>query len=306
MERARRQRLEAWLVALVSAVVRLLPRRLVLALGAGLARLYAVFDRRHVAVAEDNLRRAFPEWDAARVRRTALGVYRHFGRVILDLLWMQGRSGEQLLRLCRFEHLDRLEPVFARGHGAVMVSAHIGNWEIDAIGHGFRHEWAAVVARPLDNPALDERLTALRTMSGNRVISKHRALQDILGYLRRNRAVAILMDQNVQKEDGIFVEFFGRPACTTTVAAALAVKTGCGLVPVRTVLEPDGSYRLVYEPPLELRPSGDRRADVARLTQELTRVIEGWVRETPEQWLWLHRRWKTQPEDPAARRGRRP
>jgi KDO2-lipid IV(A) lauroyltransferase len=75
---------------------------------------------------------------------------------------------------------------------------------------------------------------------------------------------------------------------------------------VRTVLEPDGSYRLVYEPPLELRPSGDRRADVARLTQELTRVIEGWVRETPEQWLWLHRRWKTQPEDPAARRGRRP
>ena len=306
MERARRHRLEQLLVALVSAVVRLLPRRWALALGAALARAYAAFDRRHVAVAEDNLRRAFPGWDAARVRRTALGVYRHFGRVILDLLWMQGRPAAQLLALCRFEGVERLAPVFARGKGAIMVSAHIGNWEIHAIGHGFRHEWAAVVTRPLDNPALDQRLTALRTMSGNRVISKHRALQDILGYLRQNRMVAILMDQNVQKEDGIFVEFFGRPACTTTVAAALAVKTGCGLAPVRTVLEADGTYRLIYEPPLEWTPSGDRRADVARLTQELTRVIEGWVRDTPEQWLWLHRRWKTQPDEAAGpRRARR-
>jgi KDO2-lipid IV(A) lauroyltransferase len=300
MERERRQRLEGRLVAAASVVVRRLPRRLALALGAGLARLYAAFDRRHVAVAEDNLRRAFPGWDAARVRRTALGVYRHFGRVALDLLWMQGRGAEEVVKLCSFEHVERLDPVFARGKGSIMVSAHIGNWEVHAIAHGFRHAWAAVVARPLDNAALDERLVALRAMSGNRVISKHRALQDILGYLRQNRMVAILMDQNVQESDGIFVEFFGRPACTTTVAAALAVKTGCGLVPVRTVLDPDGRYRLIYEPPLEWTPSGDRRADIARLTQELTRVIEGWVRDTPEQWLWLHRRWKTQPENGAA------
>jgi KDO2-lipid IV(A) lauroyltransferase len=107
--------------------------------------------------------------------------------------------------------------------------------------------------------------------------------------------VAILIDQNVQRSDGVFVEFFGRPACTTTVAAALAVKTGCALAPVRTVLEPDGHYRLIYEPPLEWTPSGSRAADILRLTQELTGVVERWVRDTPEQWLWLHRRWKTQP-----------
>jgi KDO2-lipid IV(A) lauroyltransferase len=107
--------------------------------------------------------------------------------------------------------------------------------------------------------------------------------------------VAILIDQNVQEKDGIFVDFFGRPAATTTVAAALAVKTGCALIPAYTAIGPDGRYRAVYEPPLEWTPSGDRQADIARLTQQLTRVIEGWIREYPDQWLWIHRRWKTQP-----------
>jgi KDO2-lipid IV(A) lauroyltransferase len=107
--------------------------------------------------------------------------------------------------------------------------------------------------------------------------------------------VAILIDQNVQEKDGIFVDFFGRPAATTTVAAALAVKTGCALLPAHTIIGPDGRYRAVYEPPLEWTPSGDTQADIARLTQELTRVIEGWIREHPDQWLWIHRRWKTQP-----------
>jgi len=125
--------------------------------------------------------------------------------------------------------------------------------------------------------------------------SQKRALATVLRLLREGSGVAVLIDQNVQEKDGIFVEFFGWPAATTTVAAALALKTGCALLPTRTLLLPDGRYRLVYDPPVALEPSGDRRADVAALTQALTRTIESWVRETPEQWLWLHRRWKTQP-----------
>ena len=113
--------------------------------------------------------------------------------------------------------------------------------------------------------------------------------------LRDKGSVAILVDQNMQAQDGIFVEFFGRPACTTTVAAALAVKTGCAIIPVRAELLPSGRYHAVCEPALEWTPSSDRDADIARLTQKMTAVIEGWVRDRPEQWLWLHRRWKTQP-----------
>jgi KDO2-lipid IV(A) lauroyltransferase len=138
-------------------------------------------------------------------------------------------------------------------------------------------------------------LTAFRTRSGNTVISKRRALPEILRLIRKGAGVAILVDQNVQEQDGIFVEFFGRPAATTTVAAALAVKTSCALVPVHCEALPDGRYRFVYGRPVEWTPSGSRLDDIARLTQALTSEIEGWVRERPEQWLWMHRRWKTQP-----------
>jgi KDO2-lipid IV(A) lauroyltransferase len=125
----------------------------------------------------------------------------------------------------------------------------------------------------------------------------------VLKNLREGRVVGIVVDQNVQAKDGIFVRFFGRPACATTVAAALALKTGCPIVPARCVLRGDGRYRVVYGPPMAWSSAGRRTEDLARLTQDIASIIEGWVRETPEQWLWLHRRWKTRPSretpDPA-------
>jgi KDO2-lipid IV(A) lauroyltransferase len=151
------------------------------------------------------------------------------------------------------------------------------------------------VARPLDNPALDARLVGLRTATGNTVVYKRKALATVLKELRAGRAVAMLLDQNVQAGDGIFVEFFGRPAATTTVAAALALKTGCALVPTWTELRDDGRYLLRYEPALAVNPDGDREAEVARITQEIARRTEQWIRRNPTQWLWMHRRWNTQP-----------
>jgi KDO2-lipid IV(A) lauroyltransferase len=173
--------------------------------------------------------------------------------------------------------------------------AHLGNWELQGVATPPLIGPSAVIARPLDNPALDKRLVAFRTSTGNVVIYKQKALAQILKTLREGRLVAIMLDQNVQAKDGIFVRFFGRPACTTTVAAALAIKTGCPIVPARCVRRPDGRYRMAYGPLVEWTASGRRDEDIAALTQQLTSVIEGWVRETPEQWLWLHRRWKTQP-----------
>jgi KDO2-lipid IV(A) lauroyltransferase len=173
--------------------------------------------------------------------------------------------------------------------------AHLGNWEFQGVTTSPLAGPAAVVARPLDNPALDRRLVAFRGSSGNSVIYKKKALAQILTALREGRVVGIMLDQNVQAKDGIFVSFFGRPACTTTAAAALALKTGCPLVPAHCVLQPSGRYRVVYGPRVEWAGSGRRDEDLAALTQHVTAIIEGWVRETPEQWLWLHRRWKTQP-----------
>jgi KDO2-lipid IV(A) lauroyltransferase len=142
-------------------------------------------------------------------------------------------------------------------------------------------------------------LCEVRTQGGNGVIYKTNALPAVLRTLRANGAVAVLIDQNVLEKDGIFVDFFGRKAATTTVAAAVGLKTGCALIPCRAQRTPDGRYRVVYEPPVGATPSGDKDRDIARVTQELTARIEAWVREAPEQWLWIHKRWKTRPA-PAA------
>jgi KDO2-lipid IV(A) lauroyltransferase len=295
-----RQALEARAAAAVSALVRALPRRWVLALGRGLGRLLGDLDRRHVVIAADNLRRAFPDWDRSRVLRTARSVYAHFGQVLLDIVWMAGRSRDEILGLVDLERREHVEAARAEGRGVVLVTAHIGNWELSGLAHGWLFGPIGVVARPLDNPALDRRLNAFRESGGNEVISKFEALREVMRRLRDGGAVGILLDQNVQEKDGIFVEFFGRPAATTTVAAALAVKTGCALLLGHTEIKPGGRYRLVYDPPVRWSPSGDREDDVRRLTQILTRHIEGWVRQAPEQWLWIHRRWKTQPVEHAA------
>jgi len=135
----------------------------------------------------------------------------------------------------------------------------------------------------------------MRTGTGNTVIYKQKALAQVLRTIRQGGIVAILIDQNMQAKDGIFVRFLGRPACTTTVAAAVALKTGCAIVPVHCRLQPNGRYLMVYGPPVEATRTGRHDEDIAALTQALTSIVEGWVRETPEQWLWLHRRWKTQP-----------
>ncbi len=293
-------RLEALAASLVGGFVQLLPRSAALVLGRGLGRAWGAVDRRHLEVAVANLRASFPDWDETRLYATARGVYRHFGSILFDILWLEGRSAETYTRLMEFEGRENFEKAVAAGRGVLYCTAHLGNWELYAAGHAILHERFGVLARPLDNPLLDARLCAFRTAWGNTVIYKRKALSRVIRLLREGRSVAVLLDQNVQRDDGIFIEFFGRPAATTTMAAALALKTGCALVPVHALLLPDGRYRMSYEPALQVDPNPkDRDVEIARLTQLLAAHSEAWIREHPEQWLWIHRRWKTQPE-PAA------
>jgi KDO2-lipid IV(A) lauroyltransferase len=294
-----RQRLEAGAAQAVRRLLRLLPRRGALALGAALGRLLGDLDRRHLAIGLDNLAHAFPHWDESRRLRTARDVYAHFGRVLFDVVWMHGRRPELIGRFSEVEGIEHVQAATAAGNGTLLVAAHFGNWEFHGIHHGRLFGGLGVVVRPLDNPALDRLLNEVRTAGGNVVFPKRHALGHIMRALREGRHVALLLDQNVQEKDGIFVDYFGRPAATTTVAAALAVKTGCALLTGYSHLLPDGRYRFVYQPPLHTQ-AGNREDEVARLTQALTSRIEACVRERPEQWLWIHRRWKTRPSAPPA------
>ena len=300
MSKALRHTLEAAAASAVALGLRAVPRSAALALGRVLGGGWGRLDAGHLEIAARNLGHAFPEWDEARRRAVALDVYRHFGAVLFDILWVAPRGRDAILPLVEVEGAEHVQAALAAGRGALLVTAHIGSWELHGVAHGFLLGAIGLVARPLDNPALDDRLCAFRRLPGNTVIYKKRALPQVIALLRANRAVAVLIDQNVQEGDGVFTDFFGRKAATTTVAAALARKTGCALVPAHTELGADGRYRLIYEPALQWEPTADRAADLRRLTQQLTSVIEGWVRKQPAQWLWLHRRWKTQPREAAS------
>jgi KDO2-lipid IV(A) lauroyltransferase len=292
--RERRFALEAQAARFTSGLVQRLPRSWALALGRGLGRLWADLDPRHVRIAVENLRHAFPHWDEPRLFRTARAVYAHFGQVLFDILWLEPRSREEIMGLVDVDGVEAARAAFAEGRGVVMVASHFGNWELNGIALGWLFEPVAVVARTLDNPVLDERLVAFRRKSGNQVVYKRQALGQALRLLRAGKGVAFLVDQNVQHDEGIFVDFFGRPAATTTAAAALAVRCGSPILYGWTKLRADGRYQMHYDV-MRPTPGAERVAEVARVTQALTHEIEDYVRVAPEQWLWIHRRWKTRP-----------
>jgi KDO2-lipid IV(A) lauroyltransferase len=265
-----------------------------------LGSIVFTLDAKHRAVTLNNLDMAFGSTKTAEEKYAiSRGTFRHFGAMLFELLSLGRPSRRRVERMVEFEGVDNYFRARQAGKGVLLVAAHFGNWEIHAIAHGYRMGPMAVVARLQDNPHFNRWLEEIRTVSGNTVLYKRRALARVMRFIKDGETVAVLVDQNVAREDGVFVEYFGRLAATTPVASWLAVKTGAALVPVFTLPLADGRYRLIYEKPIDLSLySGPDRHEVVRnLTQHCARVLEGYVRRNPEFWLWLHRRWKTRPAD---------
>jgi KDO2-lipid IV(A) lauroyltransferase len=296
--------LEAGALGGFKALARVIPRPLLLRTGRALGALVAALDHRHLAIAKDNLRRSFPEWNEARVDRTARGVWIHFGGVMFDLVRTLALGPRSLDALATIEGREHAELAHGSSRGVVLITGHFGNWETHGIIHARNFGSIGVVARPLDNPALDRAMTALRESAGNEVIEKEHALIRSMRRLKAGQGVAFVVDQNVQEKEGIFVNFFGRPACTTPFAAKLAIKTGALVLPCRAVMTPDFRYRVIYDPPVDPRGFGDDDAGVSALTQAMMKTTESWIRGNPDQWLWMHRRWHTKPASPTSREGR--
>jgi Kdo2-lipid IVA lauroyltransferase/acyltransferase len=234
-----------------------------------------------------NLRMALPEADA---RRITDGVFQSIARLLVAVSRIPRIHRGNVADWIRYDGLEHFTEAKQRGRGVLFATAHLGNWELSAFAHGLMTEPMHVVVRPLDNPRIDRIVEHRRRMSGNAVIQKKDAARAILRALGRNEAVGVLIDQNAGPEEGVFVDFFGVPACAGTAFARIANRTGAAVIPGFALwCEAEGRYVLRFEPILEM--TGDDARDTARIHAALERVI----RQYPDQWLWIHRRWKTRP-----------
>ena len=295
-----RHRLEFLLVLAVRLAVRVMPRRWLLGCASVLGWMVCRLDRRRRETAVANVKAAFPVRSDAECRGIVRGAFGNLGRHVLDLLRFDTMSVEQMMDLVEFEGTERVEQVLSSGRGAMFYTGHFGFWELQIMVHAVRFAPILMVARTLDNPLLEAMIERVRTRVGTRVIPRQGAIRGLLRGLQQHESVGMMIDQHMHDRSAVIVDFFNRPAATTSAIAVLALRTGVPVIPVFALPLPDGRYRLVYEAPVDL-PSADD-PDAARvLTQRCTDVLEMYVRRYPELWLWMHRRWRVDDEvTPAA------
>lgn len=218
------------------------------------------------------------------------GVFRSVARVLAAVAQVPRLNKQNIHDIISYEGFEHYEEAKRRGKGVLFATAHLGNWELSAIAHSLMTEPMHVMVRPLDNPHVDALIEARRAWTGNNVIAKKDAVRDILKALKCNEPVGILIDQNVSLAEGTFIDFFGVPACAGTAFARIAFKSGAAVIPGFALWdEASQKYLLKFYPLVEM--TGDAEAD----TRAIHKVIESVIREYPDQWLWLHRRWKTRP-----------
>lgn len=289
-----RTRLEYWAVMAVRAVACRLPDGAVRLMGSALGLTFYALDGPHRRVALANLEQCFPARSVAERRAIARAMFTHFGHVLMALLTFSALSGEEMLARAEFEGEDRVHLAYAKGKGVLFFTGHFGFWEQQAVAHGLQLRPIGMLARALDNPRLNELLEQMRTRTGNTVIYRQGAVRRVLKQLAAGEGVAMLIDQHMHGPDAIWVNFFERPAATTSTLAAIALRTGAVVVPVFALPLPGGRFRFVYESPVE-PPAGDGPDAVREFTQRCTDVLEMHVRRRPELWLWMHRRWRDAP-----------
>ncbi len=241
-------------------------------------------------VALRNLEMAYPDRTASERRKIADGVFRSIGRLLVTFARFPSIHEDTVRDWIRYEGYEHFEIARQRGKGVLFATAHLGNWELSAFSHALMARPMHVVVRPLDNPKIDAMVEKRRAMSGNFVIRKRDFVRPMLRALRENEAVGVLVDQNSGLDGGVFVDFFGIPACVNTGFAKLAARSGAAVIPGFALWnERERRYVLKFYPIVEM--TGDEEED----TRAVQRSLEAAIAAHPDQWLWIHRRWKTRP-----------
>jgi len=291
-----KERFEYWLVLAVARtlgwlprpVSRLLVRILTWSCYLGLTRLRRVGER--------NLELALPQLSSKARKKILRQLFRNLGWQLVEFCRLPRYTAENTRDWIRTEGLEHYLAAQARGRGVLVLTGHLGAWELSGFYHSLMGHRMGVVIRRLDNRLLDEYVNSMRSLHGNNMLHKDDFARGLLHAMSAGETVGILMDTNMTPPQGVFVRFFGITACTASGLARVALKTGAAVVPGVMVWEPgERKYVLHFGPELEFPESGDQEADILVATQQCNDVLEAWIRRYPDQWLWIHRRWKTRP-----------
>ncbi|MGB6725920.1 MAG: lysophospholipid acyltransferase family protein [Terracidiphilus sp.] len=291
-----RENIEYWLVVAVARALGVLPRRLARLWAGGLAfAVYWLFGRLR-RVGETNLKLALPELSSKTKGKILRRVYIHLGWQLVEFCRMTHYTPENNRNWMRTEGLEHYQAAQARGKGVLVITGHLGAWEVSSFYHSLMGHPMGMVIRRLDNRKLDAYVNRIRCLHGNFVLPKDDFGRGLLTAMHEGGTVGILMDTNMTPPQGVFVNFFGIPACTATGLAHVARKTGAAVLPGFMVWEDaEKRYVLRFGPQIEIPRTESTSDDIVNGTQLCNDAIESWIRRYPDQWLWIHRRWKTRP-----------
>ncbi|MGA3212233.1 MAG: lysophospholipid acyltransferase family protein [Terriglobales bacterium] len=277
-------------------LVGLLPRPAARAIGIGISRLAYLAHPRFRRVGLRNLEVAFPAMPASQKQRLLREEFDNLGRLLAEFCLFPRYTRENAETVAIYDGLENYETASKGLRGVLLLTAHLGGWEVGSFVHSLHGNPLCIVIRELDNPHLNRLVDRYRTLHGNRTFGKQEFARGLLAAVRAGETVGLLMDTNTITTQGVFVPFFGVPACTASGLARVALHTGAAVVPAFTIWDKElGKYRIRFEPMLELVRTGDDEADAIANTALFNQVIENFVRRYPGQWLWVHRRWKTRP-----------
>jgi len=275
----------------------ILPRALARSLAAVGARVLLFLRPKLRKTAEFNLKLAFPEWTEAQRKTVMKKMTRNLGWMAAEFAQFPKYTKEDIESAVVLDGHENFLAGQSRGKGVLYLTGHIGAWELSSFAHALYGFPLHYMARPLDSKPLDALVNRYRGLSGNKPIFKNASARQVLRVLKEAGTVGILADQNTMPEEGVWVDFFGTPACTTTGIARVALHTDAAVVPGYAYWDENlRKYRLRFEPPVQLIRTGDTERDILENTQRFAKVIEQIIREHPEQWVWIHARWKNRPK----------
>jgi Kdo2-lipid IVA lauroyltransferase/acyltransferase len=243
-----------------------------------------------------NLRMAMPNLTEDERLEILRGSFSNLGRLLVEFSHFPDLTRKNISNLVTYDGFEHYQQAVSRGKGIIFLTAHFGAWELSCFAHSLYGNPMKFVVREIDNPRVERLIESYRGLAGNTPIDKRNASRDILKALRNNETIGILVDQNTTRDEGIFVDFFGIPAATTTAVATLALRTGASVIPGFMIWDKDTrKYRLRFDPQVDLISTGDPARDVVENTRAFNVLLENTIRQYPDQWLWIHRRWKTRP-----------